>query len=350
MKNTILFGASNLGVTAFNMLKYEYNIIAYVDNDPNKWDKEICGIKIKDPKELLNLKNDIEIIITSIYYTDIKNQLDSMGIENYSNFHTLYKHKDYKCKKFLKKNVEIEVLDYFRTINRDEVNKVTNIWMDHIKTPEGQYNVINKFNKNINRVLVMACGCGTAVFHGLLKGYDVYGIDPEEWKLNFIKMKIEELGYPEEYNKRFIKAYGEELPFEDGFFDAVICYYTLEHVNDYRKCVEEMIRVTTKKGVVFIQCPDYNGTYESHYKTGYLPFMNKYIFSLYLKFINRPLEGLRYINFINKKDFIKVIKNYKSTYGEELEVINLSEPKSKLKTIKDMFKKEKAISYCLIKQ
>ncbi|OOM77948.1 hypothetical protein CLPUN_21210 [Clostridium puniceum] len=57
----------------------------------------------------------------------------------------------------------------------------------------------------------MACGCGTSVFYRLLNGYDVYGIDPEQWKRDFIDMKINEPGFPVEWKEKFYKGVGEQL-------------------------------------------------------------------------------------------------------------------------------------------
>lgn len=39
-------------------------------------------------------------------------------------------------------------------------------------------------------------------FCGLKNGFDMYGIDPEEWKHDFIN-RIDERKYPEEWKSRF---------------------------------------------------------------------------------------------------------------------------------------------------
>lgn len=81
MKNIILFGASKFGKTAlanWNQ-RNDINVIAFCDNDKNKWGLSFEGITVISPADLLIVKYD-EIIITSMYDVDILKQLLSMGI------------------------------------------------------------------------------------------------------------------------------------------------------------------------------------------------------------------------------------------------------------------------------
>lgn len=48
---------------------------------------------------------------------------------------------------------------------------------------------------------------------------------------------------------------GENIPFEDGYFDALICTEVLEHVEKYQKLIEEMYRVTKKGGSGIVTIP-----------------------------------------------------------------------------------------------
>ncbi len=78
--DTIVFGASKLGIGTIGYLKDRYNILYCIDNDENKWGTEISGIKIMKPGILKNYKG--EIIIASVYYWEISKQLYSLGIPN----------------------------------------------------------------------------------------------------------------------------------------------------------------------------------------------------------------------------------------------------------------------------
>jgi len=107
----------------------------------------------------------------------------------------------------------------------------------------------------------MASGCGTFLFGGLLRGYDVYGVEPERWKHKFNILKAKENIYPNSWLNRFCYGKGELLPFRAGVFDIVSTYQTLEHVQDIEECIKEFNRVLRPGGALFIQCPDYTSTF-----------------------------------------------------------------------------------------
>lgn len=77
----IIFGAGKYGKQAYGLLKSDYEVIGFADNDPKKWGTLFCGQRIYCPDELAAVK-DVEIIIASVYYAAIYNQLKQMGIAN----------------------------------------------------------------------------------------------------------------------------------------------------------------------------------------------------------------------------------------------------------------------------
>src|SRR3989338_1338558 len=103
----------------------------------------------------------------------------------------------------------------------------------------------------------MAAGCGTFVLFGLHRGYDVWGIEPEAWKREYFRLKIETSCYSTHFLKHVLAGYGESLPFANECFDCVTTYQTLEHVRDIKKCIEEMLRVLKPNGALYIRAPDY---------------------------------------------------------------------------------------------
>lgn len=155
-------------------------------------------------------------------------------------------------------------------------------------------------------------------FFGLLNDYDVYGIEPEEWKNEFNKMKIELYGYPESWRSRFIEAFGENLLFQDECFDIVSSYQTLEHVSDVKTCLEEMLRVLERGGEIFLHFPDYRSTFEGHYRLPWLPLFPKRFAKVYLRVLGRPLLGLNSINYVTKKNVMHLLRQ-----NDQVEVIDL---------------------------
>lgn len=54
---------------------------------------------------------------------------------------------------------------------------------------------------------------------------------------------------------------GQELPFDDGSFDCVLCFETLEHVESPAQLLTELARVCTTDGRVFVSIPWVPRTY-----------------------------------------------------------------------------------------
>lgn len=56
------------------------------------------------------------------------------------------------------------------------------------------------------------------------------------------------------------------LPYEDGFFDVVVSFDVLEHVDDHVKGVQEIYRVLKPGGFFVLTVPAFNTLYSSHDK------------------------------------------------------------------------------------
>ena len=80
-RKAILFGASKCGINFYNKYKEEFDFIYFCDNDSKKWRKIICDLEIISPSELVKFK-DVLIIVTSMYYFEIKKQLTSIDVFN----------------------------------------------------------------------------------------------------------------------------------------------------------------------------------------------------------------------------------------------------------------------------
>ena len=83
----------------------------------------------------------------------------------------------------------------------------------------------------------------------------------------FRKLKqIKNIEYvPSAFGNPFIKNHFDitSLPLEENYFDLIICYHVLEHVEDDRKAMGELFRVTKNGGTLLTQVPySENGTLE----------------------------------------------------------------------------------------
>lgn len=156
-----------------------------------------------------------------------------------------------------------------------------------------------------SRLLDLAAGCGQFVFHALKNDYDCYGVEPEDWKLEFIRDKAEASSLPEGWQGRIVKGFGEKLPYKDNSFDCVTSFQTLEHVQDPHKVLSEMVRVTKKGGGIHLCCPDYRGTFEAHYQLPWLPLFPRSLARLYLRSLGRPTAGLDTIKYTTNSNIRK---------------------------------------------
>lgn len=79
-EDIVLFGAGAHGSRMIKFLRaHNRNVNFFVDNNPDKWNKNENDTVIWDPSILLK-KRHLRICITSIYEKDIRNQLLNMGI------------------------------------------------------------------------------------------------------------------------------------------------------------------------------------------------------------------------------------------------------------------------------
>lgn len=83
-KKFIIFGSGQMFEHYLQNFGSKYPPKFIVDNNPSTWGLKKHGIMIKNPLELLNLKqSEIRIVICSIYFREIGKQLEEMGINEY---------------------------------------------------------------------------------------------------------------------------------------------------------------------------------------------------------------------------------------------------------------------------
>jgi ubiquinone/menaquinone biosynthesis C-methylase UbiE len=105
---------------------------------------------------------------------------------------------------------------------------------------------------------VLIVGCGRGLECELLRKagvLSVVGVDPSF-----------NIGSDYQHETiQFFNAHGEDLPFEDESFNLVASYATLEHVFNPKKVIEEMIRVTASRGIIYIHAaPLWNSPFGHH--------------------------------------------------------------------------------------
>jgi SAM-dependent methyltransferase len=76
-------------------------------------------------------------------------------------------------------------------------------------------------------------------------------------------------------------AVGENLPFPDDYFDLILSHEVIEHVNDDRKVISEIVRTLRPGGRLVLFCPNRGYPFETHgiywcgrYHFGNIPLVN----------------------------------------------------------------------------
>lgn len=99
-----------------------------------------------------------------------------------------------------------------------------------------------KIGRN-DRVLDIGCGEGT-LLSCLPKG-EKFGIDVDKELLQVAEKRCPRARF-------FLASAEEKLPFEDNFFDWVICTEVIEHIGKPECCLQETRRVLKKRGYFLV--------------------------------------------------------------------------------------------------
>lgn len=116
---------------------------------------------------------------------------------------------------------------------------------------EAYFLALNKYVDESTCVLDVGFGLGYGLNILAIKASQVSGVDVDKLVYEYCQDTIVER------NPRLVSLElydGNKLPFEDNSFDVVTCVDVIEHVENYREFINEMLRVS-KKGV-FLSTPN----------------------------------------------------------------------------------------------
>lgn len=178
----------------------------------------------------------------------------------------------------------MEFKDKVPVMEEAEINRYYELLADTFMKRETDNNsqcvdyICQACNRSDLRILDAACGRGYVIdrVYQASKSSECYGVD---------------IVVPKDRNSkiRYIDASLTALPFEDNYFDIVICTHALEHIKDNRKALQELRRVC--RGKLMIVLPkqrEYLYTFDLHIH--FFP----YRYSV-MNFINNPDAMIREI-------------------------------------------------------
>ncbi len=111
------------------------------------------------------------------------------------------------------------------------------------------YKTVNKFLQNSKSILDIGCGEGTKLNLIGNKNAQKTGIDVSQDAINTAQIQYPQLNF------RMCDI--EELPFQNNTFEASFSAFVMEHLDNPKQFISEMIRVTKKKGLIIIICPNF---------------------------------------------------------------------------------------------
>jgi SAM-dependent methyltransferase len=107
--------------------------------------------------------------------------------------------------------------------------------------------------ESCERILDIGCGTGRHTVYLAQEGFEVYSLDisPTALKYTIDMLSTHDLSAHLTLHDMNI------LPFEDGYFDAVICIQVIHHntVDRIHKTVQEICRILHEKGLIWITVP-----------------------------------------------------------------------------------------------
>lgn len=112
---------------------------------------------------------------------------------------------------------------------------------------ETYFYALNNYIKEGDKVLDVGMGVGYGMNLLSIKAKEVCAVDVDKKAVAYCTKNV--LGKNPKIKE--LKAYdGYHLPYKDNYFDIVTCVDVVEHVEDYDKFIDELLRVA-KRAVVF---------------------------------------------------------------------------------------------------
>ena len=161
-------------------------------------------------------------------------------------------------------------------------------------------------NRIAGRILENGCGVGMYVEHLSPFGGEVIGLEYDH-------ERAAEAG---ENSPHIINAAGEFVPISSSTFDLILSHEVIEHVQDDRAAVREMVRLLKPGGRIALFCPNRGYPYETHgiYWKGNYHFGNK----LFVNYLPLALRNrlAPHVRVYTKRDLQKLFEGLPVKYIE----------------------------------
>lgn len=138
----------------------------------------------------------------------------------------------------------------------------------HTRTFEREFNIIAK-HKNSGNLLDVGCAAGLGLEVAKKKGWKVKGVEISEVACNYAKGK---------FGLDIFRGSLEEAQYPDCYFDLIMAYGTIEHIQDPMSFLREVKRVLKDGGIFILATPDI-GSWLGKRRFQYKPLEHLYYFN-----------------------------------------------------------------------
>lgn len=162
-------------------------------------------------------------------------------------------------------------------------------------------------------ILDLGSGVGNFVVACRKRGLRAFGIEPDRIGQGSSLTSLQIAGR-RLTSGAFAAATGEQLPFPDATFDLIVLDQVIEHVQNQRAVMSEVLRVVKPGGAVYLACPNYLRFYEPHYKLLFLPLMPKVLGEIYLRMCRRDPVLLRQLTYTTNRRVRKLLRRVNARF------------------------------------
>lgn len=112
-------------------------------------------------------------------------------------------------------------------------------------------NVLIEAAEIISTDNVLEVGCGAGHILDRIKTGNIYGCDISSVQVERTQKRLGD-------RAKIIKSPGENMPYENNFFDKILCSEVIEHVLDPLPLLKEISRVLKNDGILSLSIPNEN--------------------------------------------------------------------------------------------
>lgn len=215
-------------------------------------------------------------------------------------------------------NIKEEAIKYFTKnyplASKNEIDKQVDDWENKINSGMSLTRFFSDRVGDIKdkNILDVGFGSGGIAIAFNQAGAISYGVD-----INPELKVIAEKNVLKNNAKADLKIYdGVNLPFSDNFFDYIVSFSVLEHVENPEKLLNDMLRVLKPNGRILLTLPNKYYPKETHTLAYFVSYMPKGMASAYLRILKRsPLEHDN-LHFYSYFDILKMLN--KTNYRYEV--------------------------------